>query len=229
MEPNEIENKLTNWDLFKSYGQFNLYFEAIVAQYRELLIELVRNYYGFVGDWEDPETESVIDSDLQDRLLKIILNDDGAFSIIEKCRACYIDSINPEVKKVLVENGVQPLIVRDSDKLFAVLLFKKAIELVKLRNIIIHTHYEGVIFDLIPIVKLTGSKDAKIAKGYEQRIYEYTLGYLNNINLHLFDFYVYSFKLNLSTFSESETDNFDESDFQKLNNMDFTPPLKKVD
>ena len=108
-------------------------------------------------------------------------------------------------------------------------VWQKAIELVKLRNIIIHSHYEGVVFDLIPVVKLKGSKDAKIAKGYEQRIYEYNLEYLNVINLQLFDFYVYSFKLKLNTFSESETDSFDESDFTKLININFTPPRTKVD
>ncbi len=226
MEPNEIENKLTNWDLFKSYGQFNLYFEAIVAQYRELLIELVRNYYGFVGDWEDPETLEIIDSDFQDRLLKIILNDNGAMAIVEKCKSCFVDSLNPNVQKVLIENNITPLNFSEFDIKIADLLFKKILELIKLRNVIIHSHYDGLLFNFFPVVKLKGSKDVKTTKGYEQRNYEYTVKYLNDINLSLEELWLISFKFKTNASISEGSSIFIEEDVEKLKKMNFLPPLK---
>ena len=92
----DVENELINWELYKAYGHFNLCFEAIIASFREYLIEMVRLSYGFDVDWEDPHTEEELDSHLQDRLLKIILHDDGANTIIEKCKSCFNDMMNPK-------------------------------------------------------------------------------------------------------------------------------------
>lgn len=224
MQLNDIENTLTNWDLFKSYGQFNIYFEAIVAQYRGLLIELVRRSYGFNGDWEDPETLEIIDSELQDRLLKIILNDDGATAIIEKCRACYIDSFNPTVQKVLIENQVEPLKISEFDLKFAEQLFKKTLELVKLRNVIIHSHYEGVLINFFPLVKLKSRKDFKIKSGYEERSYEYTIQYLNEVNNYLADLGYLCVRFSLNALISDGNDEFTQDDIDKITKMKFSPP-----
>ncbi len=147
MKEPDIEKQLIQWNLFKAYGEFNLHFESIVANFRELLIELVRRYYGFDRDWEDEATDAPLPDNLQDRLLKIILHDDGAMAIIEKCRSCFMDITSTEVINIFKSNDIKPLKISDFDKRFANQLFKKALEIVKLRNNLIHSHFEGGMYD----------------------------------------------------------------------------------
>ena len=45
----DIEQHLSNWDLFKAYGEFNIKFEGIVDRFRKLLIDLVKNILWFRG------------------------------------------------------------------------------------------------------------------------------------------------------------------------------------
>lgn len=176
----DVEKQLLQWNLFKEYGQFNLHFEAIVTSFRELLIDLVKRYYGFEVDWEDDKTDDLLPPNLQNRLLKIILHDDGAMAIIEKCRSCLMDITSAEVIDTLQMNNVKPIEISDFDKVFANNLFKKAFELVKLRNNLIHSHFEGNLYDLFPITELKGVKDKKVATGYRQDVYEFNTKYLKN-------------------------------------------------
>ena len=105
----DIEQHLVNWNLFKAYGEFNIKFEGIVDRFRKLLIDLVKKYYGFEVDWEDENTDRLPEY-MQDRLLKIILHDDGAMAIIEKCRSCFMDSTSQEVVSILKANQINPII-----------------------------------------------------------------------------------------------------------------------
>ncbi len=219
-----LENEMHQWDLFKSYGQFNIYFEATISRYRQLLIELVRRYYGFDVDWEDEDEEPVTDN-LQDRILKIILHDDGAGAIVEKCRSCFMDISSAKVKAMLKMNDVEPLTISERDIDFAKEVFKQGLELVKLRNIIIHSHYEGAGF--LPLSSLKGKKDAKTAKGYEERIYQFDILFFDQVNAQLQDleYFVHSI-YSLVTLSYG-TDNFSLEDFKRIKNMSFSTTVNK--
>ncbi|MBK7856119.1 MAG: hypothetical protein IPJ79_15620 [Bacteroidetes bacterium] len=164
---------LKEWDLFQSYGQFNLYFEAVIASYKELLIELVKRYYGFI-DFEEPETQEPYNEERQDRLLKYILSNDGASGILEKCRVCFAEMTDKETVSMMKDNEVEPLTISEPDCKFAELLFKKTKELITLRNVIIHTHYEMVIHEIFPITTLKGKRDSKSEKGYQEKRHEFT-------------------------------------------------------
>lgn len=216
-----IEEQLHNWELYKAYGHFNLCFESIIAAFRGFTIEMVRRYYGFDVDWEDPETEAELDDHLQDRLLKIILHDDGANAIVEKCRSCFNDMDNPVVIKTLAENDVQPFRISDNIRKAAGMIFKSASELVRLRNIIIHSHYEGIIFDLNPPGKLKGKKEVRVSKGIEERAYKFNAEYLNNTISQMEELYVFIERLKLAAPYESDTDTFSPADMQTMEKFRF--------
>ena len=220
----DLEGELINWELYKAYGHFNLCFEAVVATFREFLIEMVRLSYGFDVDWEDPETEDVVDSRLQDRLIKIILHDDGANAIIEKCRSCFFDMANPETQKVLRENDVEPLKISQEFLTIGDLIFKRSLELVKLRNVIIHSHYEGVIYNILPIRKLQGKKNVRTSKGFEERTYDLSVDYLNSIIMQIEYLEDVTHKLCYYTTCFVENEEFDTDTINKLNHMDFKLP-----
>lgn len=180
-----IEDELINWELYRAYGLFNLCFEEVIAEFRKFLIEMVRLNYGFDVDWEDPNTEEPVDYRLQDRLLKIILHDDGAFSIVEKCRSCFFDMAKPDIQKVLSDNDISPLNISTESTKIAELIFKNALDLVKLRNNVVHSHYSGVIFDILPRKQLHGVKSVKTAKGMEERTIILTIDNLNRMIAHM--------------------------------------------
>lgn len=226
MTERNIEDELVNWELYKAYGHFNLCFEAVVATFRQFLIDMLRLSYGFDVDWEDPETEDEVASHLQDRLIKIILHDDGANAIIEKCRSCFIDLANPEMKKVLFENEINVPNISSGILLIGEELFKKGLELVRLRNVLIHSHYEGVVYNLVPLRKLEGSKDARTSKGYELRKYEFTTEFLNKAIADMEELEYYTRKLNYIIKSDSEDLNFEADALSTIGNLKFSP-LKK--
>ncbi len=224
MMKRNIEDELVNWELYKAYGHFNLCFESLIATFRELLIDMVRLSYGFDVDWEDPETEDPVDDYLQDRLLKIILHDDGAFAIVEKSRSCFFDMTNKEFQKVLSDNDIQPLLLPESILKTAELIFKKSLELVKLRNIIIHSHYEGVVFSLMPLRKLTGKRHYKTAKGFEEREYVLTVDFLQKLVSEVEDLEYLVHSLNYFVSVGMESKGFEPDADDLLLEMDFNLP-----
>ncbi|MFN0190207.1 MAG: hypothetical protein ACKVQV_16030, partial [Bacteroidia bacterium] len=219
-----IEDELVNWELYKAYGHFNLCFESLIATFRELLIDMVRLSYGFNVDWEDPDTEEPVDDYLQDRLLKIILHDDGAFAIVEKSRSCFFDMTNKEFQKVLSDNDILPVLLPESILKTAELIFKKSLELVKLRNIIIHSHYEGVVFNLMPVRNLMGKKHHKTAKGFEERKYILTVDFLNKLIEQIEDLENLVQHLNYFVTIDIENNGFESDTDELLSKMKFSIP-----
>lgn len=224
----DVEQELQQWNLFKVYGEFNLYFEAMVAQYRELLIDLVRKYYGFDVDWEDLESETELNYHMQDRLLKIILHDAGAAAIIEKCRSCFVEMCNPEMRNILSMNDIEPMSISEHDLKCSVLLFKKTKELVELRNIIIHTHYGGIIYNFLqPVDKLVGRRDHRAGTGYVLKTYQFNIDYFEKTNNQIEDIAYYVHLLTCGITSEDKENIFKEGDFEKINEMKFVAPEVK--
>ena len=224
----DLEGELKNWNLFKAYGHFNLCFESIIKNFKDLLIEMVKSSYGFNRDWEDPIYEDVVESHLHDRLLRIILHDDGANAIVEKCRSCFIDISKPEVQKLFKENDIEPFPINEDIKILGEIIFKKASELIKTRNILIHTNFDGVVYAFTSLEKLSGTKDAKTANGFEERNYELTVEYLENIveQMELFDNYMQSFKCyTLYGANENDTESYNEM-MRDFKQMKFTLPKK---
>jgi hypothetical protein len=198
-EPN-VKQQLQQWNLYKAYGEFNIRFEGVIASYRNLLIVLIKKYYRFDVDWEEEDSEVVLPEHLKDRLIKILLHDNGAMAIIEKCRSCFLDITSEEVASVLAGNNIEPLKLNEFDIKFADMFFKKGIELVQLRNILIHTHYEGGFFDWDPITKLDGVKDKKLAKGFKMQKYSFDIPFIETMKqqLDVIYFYLNQLKIQLS-------------------------------
>jgi len=218
---NDSETDLLKWDLFKQYGQFNLFFEGAIARHKNLLIDMVSNYYGFAGDWEDVD-EEVLPEHQQDRLLKIILHDAGAFSIVEKCRACFIEICKPEVSEILSINDIKPISITTFDYKFAEQLFKKSLELVKLRNVLIHSHYgDPLSLNLFPITKLHGTQDKKIATGFEQRDYKFDIDYFEKLNEGIDILQDFVNRLGSIIYNDKDEVIFTENDFEKLKLIKF--------
>jgi hypothetical protein len=214
----DIEQHLVNWNLFKAYGEFNIKFEGIVDRFRKLLIDLVKKYYGFEVDWEDENTDRLPEY-MQDRLLKIILHDDGAMAIIEKCRSCFMDSTSQEVVSILKANQINPINLNIFDIQVAELLFKKAIQLVNVRNILIHTNFNEDFFGWNPLTELKGAKDKKIAKGFKEVNYIFVLTNLELFNEQMEKFYLHIRKLQFAIYNEEE--NFNENDLNEITAMVF--------
>ncbi len=70
------ENELLQWELYKSYGEFNLLFEGVISECKKLTIELIRLSYNYFEE-EDDEEVNVLPDDQQDRLIKILMHNLG--------------------------------------------------------------------------------------------------------------------------------------------------------
>ena len=221
MHDHNVEGHLSQWNIYKEYGEFNIRFEGVITCYRNLLILLIKKYYGFNVDWEEEDSEDVLPEHLQDRLLKILLHYNGAMQIIEKCRSCFLDITSEEVQSVLKANKIEPLKIVEFDIKFAEILFKKGLELVQLRNILIHTHFEGAFFDWDPITKLDGVKDKKLAKGFEKRKYSFDVLFIETMNQQLEVIYYYLINLKSQLSISDDGVQFNQNDIHKLTEINF--------
>ncbi|MBK9730851.1 MAG: hypothetical protein IPO83_06150 [Chitinophagaceae bacterium] len=183
----DIEGELKQWELFKSYGEFNLLFENIIQKQRELLIALIRISYNYCDD-EDDEVNELEDED-QDRLIKILIQNMGAMEIVESTKSCFIDFFDRQKMKHgdyrYWWNG-EMFKVNKFRYEFAIEAFKRCKECILLRNVMIHSNYLlSIIPGFDPVRKLRGSKDVKTAKGYEKRKYEISLDFLIRVNIQI--------------------------------------------
>ena len=141
--------------------------------------------------------------------------------IIEKCRSCFLDITSEEVASVLAGNNIEPLKLNEFDIKFADIFFKKGIELVQLRNILIHTHYEGGFFDWDPITKLDGVKDKRVATGYKKEHFHFDVNFLENLNQQMEIFSSYIVDLNCHIYSTEGLVRFKMTELNKLLEINF--------
>ena len=185
------ERELWQWDLYKSYGEFNFFFEDTVQEFKSLLISLVRISYNYFDD-EDDDGQELSDEE-QNRLLKIMMNNMGAMDVVKNCQACFIDYFSQQRNKLgkfsfNFFDEVRTLSEQSYN--FALAVFKKSIELIELRNVIIHSHYgESLIPGILHTGKLKGQKDVKSAKGYEKRQFTYDIDFFARINQNILDLF----------------------------------------
>ena len=140
--PEDFENIITHYDLYKSYGEFNFLFEDTIQEYRMLTIAIVRISYQYYEEEDDEQNE--LPDFHQDRLLKIIMNNMGARDIIESCRACFIDFFNTQKQRhgsYSFKWFDEERVISETTFSFAIEIFKKSLQLIELRNTIIHSHY----------------------------------------------------------------------------------------
>ncbi len=180
------EAELQQWDLFKSYGEFNLVFESIIAEFKKLLIQIVRLSYEYEEE-EDENGEELSDHE-QDRLIKIILSNSGAMEMIQNYNACFVDYFNAQKSKFgefsYTYNGVK-LTLSHNNYEFIMVLCAKAKELVELRNQLIHSHFNQGLFLAVGDIKLIGQKDRQTNKGYERRQFKLDIQLLDKLNLDM--------------------------------------------
>lgn len=183
----DYEKALTQWDLYKSYGEFNFLFEDTIQEFKLFLIEIIRTSYGYF-EFEN-EFEEELAYHEQDRLIKILMHNMGAFEILDSCKACFIDFLNQNKNNFGTftyksTDGDQTLSQHTFD--FAMTVFKKATELIQLRNIIIHSRYNET-YSVPHYHKgvLKGQKDFKTSKGFENREYVFDIGFFKKINSHI--------------------------------------------
>lgn len=183
----DIESDLKQWELFKSYGEFNLLFEDSIQSLRILLISLIRLSYNYSED-EDDEGNELEDED-QDRLVKILMQNMGAMEILASCKACFVDFFEQQKRKYRAYRyywNDTTLIMSDFQYDFSIEVFKQCRESIQLRNVLIHSHYYiPYMHGIDPVIKLQGSKDLKMSKGYEKRKYEFDIEFLIRVNKNL--------------------------------------------
>ena len=184
------ENELNQWDLFKSYGEFNLIFESIIAEFKKLLIQIVRLSYEY--EEEEDENGDELSDDEQDRLIKIILSNSGAMEIIQSYNACFVDYFNGQKSKFgkfTYSYNEEVLTLSQNNYNFIILLCGKVRELVELRNQLIHSHYNHGLFFPVGEIKLVGRKDRRTSKGFEIRKFKLDIKYFDKLNLELNNIY----------------------------------------
>jgi hypothetical protein len=218
-----FENPIVQWDLYKSYGEFNFLFEDTIQEFRQLLIELIRTSYEYFE--EEDENENELKYTERDRLLKILLNNIGASEIVECCKASYIDFFSQQKKKFnefKFKWFDEEHILTEQSYNFALEVFKKALELVKLRNIIIHAHYsESLSIPEYHTGKVSGQKDVRTSKGYERRAYTFDINFFEKTNQDILELQFYIRNL-FYFFALPEHQQATYSDeFEKLKQMNF--------
>jgi len=219
----DYEKALTQWDLYKSYGEFNFLFEDTIQSFRLFLADIIRTSYEYF-EFEDENEEELADNEV-DRLLKILMNNMGAFEIVDNCKACFIDFLNQKKAKFgafiyKCDDGEHTLSQQTYD--LTLTIFKKTTELIQLRNIIIHSHYnESLSLPFYHQGNLKGSKDIKTAKGFENRQYAFDIDFFQRINRQI---------LSLQSFVRQATFNFNcpltqnaeyNDELDKLERMNF--------
>lgn len=222
MMQRDAYDELNKWELYKAYGHFNLAFEDLVACFRSFIVELVKVYYGFNVDWEDAETTHELEGHLQDRLIKIILSDSGASDILEKWRACIKDMSNQDVQKVLIENDVEPLAFSKNQIMLVDLVYKKSLELIRLRNVIIHSHYYGVNLDFHPSDKLQGVKGIKRSGGFQEKRFRLKSKNFGDYIESIERLYIVVNEFQNNILSRNEDWFPDKSEFEAIEKIEFT-------
>ena len=182
--PEYYENIIKHYDLYKSYGEFNFLFEDTIQEYRMLTIAIVRISYEYYEEEDQEQNEFPYNQ--QDRLLKIIMNNMGAREIIESCRACFIDFFKEQKQKFgsyTFKWSDDERIISETTFNYIIEIFKKCLQLIELRNTIIHSHYsESLSIPERRRENLKGRKEFKTGKGYELRNFSFDTNMLEKIN-----------------------------------------------
>lgn len=221
--PEDYENIIRHYDLYKSYGEFNFLFEDTIQEYRMLTIAIVRISYEYYEEEDDEQNE--LPDFHQDRLLKIIMNNMGAREIIESSRACFIDFFN----KQKLRHGTYRFKWYDEERFifettfsFANEIFKKSLQLVELRNTFIHSHYsESLAIPEIQRDDLRGRKEFKTGKGYELRNFSFDTNTLEKINSYIQTLQFFLKRIRFMLYLDDQQKESYAEELTKLKEMDF--------
>ncbi len=221
--PEDYENIIKHYDLYKSYSEFNFLFEDTVQEFRMLTIAIVRISYEYYEE-EDDEQNELFDFH-QDRLLKIIMNNMGARDIVESCRACFIDFFHTQKQRhgsYTFKWFDEERSISETTFSFVIEIFKKSLQLIELRNTIIHSYYsESLSIPEIRRDDLKGRKEFKTSKGYELRNFIFDIKALEKINSHIqtLQFYLNGVRFMLYL-DDGQKESYAE-ELTKLKEMDF--------
>ena len=221
--PEDYENILKHYDLYRAYGEFNFLFEDTIQEYRLLTIAIVRISYEYYE--EEDEEQNELDYTHQDRLLKLIMNNMGAREIIESCRACFIDFFKRQSQK----SGSYTFKWYDEERniseatfSYAIEIFKRSLDLIELRNTIIHSHYsESLTIPEIRRETLKGRKEFKTSRGYELRNFIYDTETLETLNKNILTLQSYLKRIRFILYlDDQEKENYVE-ELEYLKQMNF--------
>jgi len=221
--PLDSEKIITHYDLYKSYGEFNFLFEDTIQEYRLLIIAVIRMSYEYFEEEDDEQNE--LPYSKQDRLLKIMMNNMGAKELVENCKACFCDFLNNQKGKhgsYIFRWFEEEIHISQESYDFAMAVFKKTLQLIELRNVVIHSHYsESLSIPEMRRDNLSGEKDIRSGKGYELRNFTFEVKQLEEINdqIQALQFMLFKIK-NLLFSTEEQKENYTE-ELEQLKGINF--------
>ena len=225
----DIEGELSKWELYKSYGEFNINFENAISIYRIFFQRLIHLSYDVIE--KEDENEEVIEP-AGDRLFFILLDNLGAMEIVSKCKAAFIDFFSNQKKSFgsyTYEFNEENYCLHPKEYDFALLLFKKSEEMVVLRNVLIHSNYFVEFWPMDDTYgkTLQGYKSYKTSKGFESRKFKYDIKFFQKVNANVFNIETFLHKFYFYLISNEENDFRFEEEYNILKRMDFTIPQVK--
>ena len=165
----EILTDIKEWDLYHSYGKFNISYETLIDRTRSCVVTLIHKYY-------QTETENrlhrkyteqfslkhdEVPENLVDRPLKIVISELSSFSIIQCLKGLVFEL-----------RGQNILSFSEKEEKIFTTLFNKIDEANQLRNKIIHSTSQVWTFPIItPMRKGNSSKKAKQVKESSVSLY----------------------------------------------------------